>query len=208
VRIKPTAETPRSGRPGQDSPYGRLVATHTAEDLILGEMTCMNNYPRAATLVALEDSEVFEIRRNVLYHMQRHPASREILNQTYRQRVLERELRSIPLLSAVSDEVRQQCVDFLAPRVELMHLDPGQIIFRQGEPADHFYMVRLGFVKVSQRFERGEWVLDYLGPRRHFGEMAFDIIRNDRALISTDGDAKNGRDFPRPQLTLRIEIHT
>src|SRR5258708_38475472 len=134
-------------------------------------MTCMNNSPRAATVVALEDAEVFEIGRNVLFIMQRHPASREILNQTYREHVLERELRSIPLLSTVSDAVRRECVAFLAPRVDLVRLDPGQVIFKQGEPADHFYMVRLGFGKVSQKFERGEWVRDYLGPRRHFGEI-------------------------------------
>ncbi len=174
VRIKPlpaaagaadSAETARTSR------FGRLVATHTAEDLILGEMTCMNNYPRSATLVAMEDAEVFEIRRNVLYLMQRNPASRAILNETYRNRALERELNSIGLLAALPEEVRKQCVALLKPHAELLHLDPGQIIFRQGEPADHFYMVRLGYVKVSQRFERGEWVLDYLGPRRHFGEI-------------------------------------
>jgi Fe-S-cluster-containing hydrogenase component 2 len=173
VRLKPTAGQAGAGT-GDQSPnsrYGRLVATNTPDDLILGEMTCMNNSPRAATVVALEDSEVFEIGRNVLFLMQRHPGSREILNKTYREHVLERELRSIPLLSAVSDAVRRECVAFLAPRVDLVRLDPGQVIFKQGELADDFYMVRLGFVKVSQKFERGEWVRDYLGPRRHFGEI-------------------------------------
>lgn len=173
VRIKPVAAE-ASSAPGDMSRhprFGKLVATHTAEDLILGEMTCMNNYPRSATLMALEDAEVFEIRRNVLYLMQRNPVSRAILNETYRNRALERELNSISLLAPLPEDVRKQCVALLKPHAELLHLDPGQIIFRQGEPADHFYMVRLGYVKVSQRFERGEWVLDYLGPRRHFGEI-------------------------------------
>ncbi|HEY2253718.1 MAG TPA: cyclic nucleotide-binding domain-containing protein, partial [Planctomycetaceae bacterium] len=172
VRIKPSAGQAASQAAGDPhSRYGRLVATNTPDDLILGEMTCMNNSPRAATVIALEDSEVFEIGRNVLFLMQRHPASREILNQAYREHVLERELRSLPMLTSVSDAVRRECIKFLTPRVELVRLDPGQVIFKQGEPADHFYMVRLGFVKVSQKFERGEWVRDYLGPRRHFGEI-------------------------------------
>ncbi len=169
VRIEPVAVQPQNGD-APNSRYGRLVATSNPEDLILGEMTCMNNSPHAATVIALDDSEVFEIGRNVLFQMQRNPAAREILNKTYRDRVLERELRSLPMLKSVSEAVRRECVSFLAKRVELVRLDPGQVIFKQGELADHFYMVRLGFVKVTQRFERGEWVRDYLGPRRHFGE--------------------------------------
>jgi Fe-S-cluster-containing hydrogenase component 2/CRP-like cAMP-binding protein len=178
VKIKPAAAEPASASPGklpegppENARFGRFIARCTPKDVILGEMTCMNNYPRAATVVALEDSEVFEIGRNVLYLMQRNPASREILNQTYREHALDRELRSLKLLESLTPDVRQKCVEFLAPRVELLRLDPGQIIFKQGALADDFYMVRLGFVKVSQRFQRGEWVLNYLGPGQHFGEI-------------------------------------
>jgi len=38
-------------------------------------------------------------------------------------------------------------------------LAPGEIICRQGEPADSFFLVRLGFVKVAQQFAGGEVVL-------------------------------------------------
>ena len=33
----------------------------------------------------------------------------------------------------------------------LVRLNPGEVIFRQDDPADNFYLVKLGFVKVSQR---------------------------------------------------------
>src|SRR5207244_6885896 len=48
---------------------------------------------------------------------------------------------------------------------------PGQVIVRQGDKADHFYMVRVGFVKVSQRRPGGEAVLNYVGPGGYFGEI-------------------------------------
>lgn len=38
---------------------------------IFGEMTCMNFYPRAATVRAQEDSTLIEILRNVLDHLKR-----------------------------------------------------------------------------------------------------------------------------------------
>ena len=55
--------------------------------------------------------------------------------------------------------------------MELVRVDPGQLIFRQGDRADHYYLVRLGFVKVTQEFAGQERVLDYLGPPASFGEI-------------------------------------
>ena len=48
---------------------------------------------------------------------------------------------------------------------------PGETIVRQGEPADAFYLVRLGFVKVSERHPGGDVILTYLGRGAYFGEM-------------------------------------
>jgi Fe-S-cluster-containing hydrogenase component 2 len=59
----------------------------------------------------------------------------------------------------------------LRPRVELIRPNPGEVIFRQDEPADDFYLVRIGFVKVTQAHPGGELVLSYIGPGGHFGEI-------------------------------------
>jgi Fe-S-cluster-containing hydrogenase component 2/CRP-like cAMP-binding protein len=45
------------------------------------------------------------------------------------------------------------------------------VICRQGEIADSFYLIRMGFVKVSQVFPGGELVLTYLSRSSYFGEM-------------------------------------
>jgi Fe-S-cluster-containing hydrogenase component 2 len=55
--------------------------------------------------------------------------------------------------------------------VELERRNPGDVIFRQGDPADDFYMVRIGFVKVTQQRPGGEHVLNYVGPGGYFGEI-------------------------------------
>ena len=57
-------------RPGRRSPTTSPVATLGAGDLF-GEMTCMNFYPRSATVRAAEDCTVLEMLRNVLYILQR-----------------------------------------------------------------------------------------------------------------------------------------
>ena len=45
------------------------------------------------------------------------------------------------------------------------------MICRQGDVADSFYLVRIGFVKVSEERPGGELVLTYLGRGGYFGEI-------------------------------------
>jgi CRP-like cAMP-binding protein/Fe-S-cluster-containing dehydrogenase component len=140
---------------------------------IFGEMTCMNNYPRAATVQADEDCTVLEMLRNVLYILQRNKHSRAWLDQRYRSRAINNHLRGVPIFaSLLGDEQRlARFTDFLRPRVDLMRLNPGEVVFRQGEPADNFYLVRIGFVKVMQSRRGGDQVLNYVGPGGYFGEI-------------------------------------
>lgn len=141
------------------------------EDVILGEMTCLNHYPRTATVRALTDGEVYIIRRNVLFTLQRNPAARSQLDRVYRQRAITSHLSKVPFFAGLAPEERKVCRDFLQERVKLLNLEPGQAIFRQGETADAFYMVRIGYVKVSMTIDGLEQVLSYLGPDKHFGEI-------------------------------------
>jgi Fe-S-cluster-containing hydrogenase component 2 len=61
-------------------------------------------------------------------------------------------------------------IEGLRDKVELLRFSPGQVICRQGDVADSFYLVRIGFVKVSQTHPGGEMVLAYLSRGDYFGE--------------------------------------
>jgi CRP-like cAMP-binding protein/Fe-S-cluster-containing hydrogenase component 2 len=154
-------------------PYDRPQATLGAGD-IFGEMSCMSNYPQSATVRAAEDCTVLEILRNVLYIMQRNPSFRRDLEAKYRARAIDNHLRSVSLFAPLrGDEDRfRRIVDDLRPRVALRRCEPGEVILRQGAPAvDGFYLVRTGFVKVSQARPGGERVLSYVGPGGYIGEI-------------------------------------
>jgi CRP-like cAMP-binding protein/Fe-S-cluster-containing hydrogenase component 2 len=159
------------------------ISIRTPEDLILGEMTCMNHYPRSATIRSLDDGEVLEIRRNVLYMLQRNPTSRALLNRVYRERALASHLQNLEVFQALTPEERKECIEYLREKVDLLKVDPGQVVFRQGERADDFYLIRLGFVKVTQTYLGQQRVLNYLGPGGYFGEVGLlsgltDLIAN------------------------------
>ncbi|MGN6547909.1 MAG: cyclic nucleotide-binding domain-containing protein [Aureliella sp.] len=161
----------------------------TAEDVILGEMSCLNRSRRSATIVAREDSEVLEIRRNVLDMLLRNRVSREILDEVYRSRSIN-QLASLPIFGDLDAEERQKAADWLKDRVQLVRVEPGQTIFQQGEPADDFYMVSLGFVKVSQKLGEFERVVSYLGPGNHFGEIG--LLSQIKGLIDVGDEGTRG----------------
>ena len=149
-----------------DLAYDNPVAELGPGDLF-GEMTCMSFYPRSATVRAETDCTMLEMLRNVLDVLQRNKTFRAQTDETYRRRALELHLRNVPLFNSLSPEF----LDHLRERVELVRFAPGQTIYRQGEPADSFYLVRLGFVKVSQTYPGGELVLAYLSRGDYFGEI-------------------------------------
>jgi len=154
-------------------PYGNRVGTLGPEDVIVGEMTCMNSHPRTATIIADKDGEVLEVRRNVLYMLQRNLVSRRHLDRVYRERALQNHLSKVPFFDGLDRDERDRCIALLKDKVTLVRCDPGELIFRQGEEGDAFYMVRIGHVKVSLLAADGteERVLNYLRPDQYFGEI-------------------------------------
>ena len=182
--LSPQAEDARDEELNQDVfitidapvllPYGKPTASMGPGSLF-GEMTCMSFYPRSATVRAAEDgTTVLEMLRNVLYIMQRSPAFRKVLEDRYRQNVIGTHLRSVPIFAGLrrNEKVFARFVEEMRNKVQLRRCEPGEVIFRQGASADDgFYLVRSGFVKVSQTRPGGEFVLNYIGSGGYFGEI-------------------------------------
>jgi CRP-like cAMP-binding protein len=83
-----------------DDPIAQLGAGD-----LFGEMTCMNFYPRSATVRALEDCEMLEMLRNILTLL--HKRSRVLkprLDAAYKERALKNHLRSLPAFQSVPDD--------------------------------------------------------------------------------------------------------
>ncbi len=149
-----------------DLSYDNPVAQLNPGDLF-GEMTCMSLYPRSATVQAATDCVMLEMLRNVLDIMQRNKTLKAQLDANYRRRALEDHLRSVPMFATLTP----QFIDTLRDRVELIRYSKGDVIVRQGDLADAFYLVRIGFIKVTEQHSDGDLVLAYLGRGGYFGEM-------------------------------------
>lgn len=150
-------------------PYDRPVAELKEGDLF-GEMSCMSFYPRSATCVAGEGGvEVLELLRSVLDFIRSNAKAsyKERIEKSYRERTLDLALRSVPLFAGLPSDF----VDILKPHISMVEHAPDTYICKEGDAADAFFLVRLGFVKVSQHRAGGDVVLQYLGPGQFFGEI-------------------------------------
>jgi putative peptide zinc metalloprotease protein len=81
-------------------------------------------------------------------------------------------LRDLPLFAGAAP--RQ--LDLLAVKLQIRAFQPGEVLLRQGDPGDAFYIVREGSVEVVGRQDRRSKRLSILKAGDFFGEVA--LLRN------------------------------
>src|SRR6266404_1985412 len=169
-----------------DLPMNKPIAQLGAGELF-GEMTCRTFQPRSATVITREPCVMVEMLRVILDMLvgnrQVSDASKATskvkmptfkgtsfkveMEKKYRERSLENHLRSVPLFASVGDEF----VAYLKEKVELVSYNQSQVICKEGEEADAFYLIRSGVVRVSLNLPGGEIVRGYLSRGDCFGEI-------------------------------------
>jgi Fe-S-cluster-containing hydrogenase component 2 len=170
VRIHP--QTYAAGQRTQWFGRGRTIErVRTPEDVIVGEMACLTGSPRAADVIAREKCEVWEIRRNVLDRLMRLPGPRQRFEKEYRSSSLDLALRNTELFGGIDRKEYTEIVDFLRGRLAFVHLQPGQVLFEEGDIATHFYLIRLGNVRVTVHQHGREGKIVTKSPGTILGEI-------------------------------------
>ena len=169
-----------------DLPKTTPLAT-LGEGELFGEMTCRTFQPRSATVRAKEDCVMVEMLRVILDMLVgtrevdadtkastkvkaptfKGTSFKKAMDEKYRRRSLVNHLRSVPLFAGLGDDF----LGYLRDRAELVSCSKGQVICKQGDTADAFYLIRSGLVRVSQDMPGGELVRTYLKRGEFFGEI-------------------------------------
>ena len=154
------------------------------DDLIVGEMSCLTGTPRTATVVALEDGEVWEVRRNVLDRLMRLPSQRARFEKKYRERTLELALQGTDLFKEIDPTEYRGIVNYLRDRLTYVRVKPGQTLFQQGDVATDLFLIRLGHVRISiSRFGQEAKVISS-GPGAILGEIGLLALSEEDAGMS------------------------
>ncbi len=154
--------------------------------MIVGEMACLSGSPRAANVTALEEGEVWEIRRNVLDRLMRLPSQRRRFETEYRERSLDLALQDTDLFKGIEQEEYGRIVDYLRHRLAFVRVHAGQTLFEHGDVATHLYFVRLGHVRISVSQYGREAKVISSGPGTVLGEIGL--------LAFTPGDNQKSVD--------------
>ncbi|MDZ7268643.1 MAG: cyclic nucleotide-binding domain-containing protein [candidate division KSB1 bacterium] len=135
---------------------------------LFGEIGAVNGWPQSVTARTATECVLAQIRVPALRRMKRKSRSlKERLDKIYRERSLLAQLQTTPLLQACEESF----LNALASRVELVSCEPGEVVARAGEKAGALYLVRSGFLKLSQPMGEGEVAVSYLAKGMTLGEV-------------------------------------
>lgn len=144
-----------------------------------GELALIYGTQRAATVKAATDVTLWAIDR-VTYR-------RILMGATIKKRKMyEGFLEKVPILAPLNHWERLTVADALEP--EVYH--DGEVIIRQGERGDSFFIIVDGETKVSQVNEQGEVEVARLYPSSYFGEIALLTDRPRAATVTAIGNVK------------------
>lgn len=149
-----------------DLPKGHRARLEKGE--LFGEIGALSGWPQSVTARTATPCQLIQIRMPALRLMRRKSkALKERLDRIYRDRALATQLRSTPLLK----HCPSLFIEGLKEAVELISCDPGERIVAEGEEVNGLYLVRSGFVRLTQSFGEGELNVTYLSKGMTFGEV-------------------------------------
>jgi CRP-like cAMP-binding protein/Fe-S-cluster-containing hydrogenase component 2 len=126
---------------------------------IFGEISALSRYPVSATVRAEAPLRVLRIQlRGLKTLMQTSKEFKKFLDTRYRERALKGHLKQVELFSKLDAAY----IDKLKDKVELLAFEQGQVIVQEGTPADAFFLVRGGYVKVAVRMGTSDLAVTYL----------------------------------------------
>uniref|UniRef100_T1E240 cAMP-dependent protein kinase type II regulatory subunit n=1 Tax=Psorophora albipes TaxID=869069 RepID=T1E240_9DIPT len=144
-----------------------------------GELALLYNMPRAATIQAETDGQ--------LWAMDRQTFRRILLKSAFRKRKMyEALLDAVPMLKTLQNYERMNLADALIPKTYSV----GDRIIKQGDAADGMYFIEDGTVSIRIQQDAGEVEISRLEKGQYFGELALVTHRPRAASAYAVGTVK------------------
>lgn len=147
-------------RPGEGDPRHipidapRDADYHTRQARILegelfGEMSCKHGSPRSGTVVAEDNCYLLEMLRTVLEQVEDDPGYQKKMDEVYRDRVLDNQLRKLAIFDLLDDDQYAGLRGSFTPdQLDLVRYKVGDIICDEHDRPDCVYLVRNGLIQT------------------------------------------------------------
>jgi Fe-S-cluster-containing dehydrogenase component len=148
-----------------DLPAGSRAMLGRGE--LFGEIGALSGWPQAVTARVVSPCRLLQIRVPALRTLRRRSKPlRERLDTLYRERSLGVQIKATPLFRGLDERTIRGLVD----SAELVSCEPDEVVAAEGEAAGFVYLVRSGFVKLTQKVASGPLAVTYLSKGMTFGE--------------------------------------
>lgn len=146
-----------------------LVLAHLTDGAFFGEMALLSESPRTASVIAEEETLLFEVSREVLSKVvESFPSVKHILLRFYRQRLLSNLMAISPIFRPLDVNQRKSLIEQFKSR----EVPANEKVLEEGEKGDGLYLLLAGRVEVSKKLEGKKQVLAHLKEGDVFGEMS------------------------------------
>jgi cAMP-dependent protein kinase regulator len=131
-------------------------------------LALLYNAPRAATISAKTEAELWSLDRNTFNHIVKNAASRK--REKY-----EEFLKGVKILQNMDEYERSKLADAFKEE----WYQPDQFVIREGEEGNTFYLIMSGEAIATKTLEPGKAPVEVLryNPGEYFGERA--LLKNE-----------------------------
>ena len=148
---------------------GRVVVAELRSGDFFGELACMSPWPRTSTVVPTAEALLLEVDDDVFDEWHDGAESfRKTMDEAYMSRGLAVLLRGMPALAPLDADG----LEALARDAKVEVFSKGDVVVREGDHADAFFLLRGGSAAVSKRVDGAERTVSYLRAGSYFGETA------------------------------------
>lgn len=146
------------------------ILAHLGEGAFFGEMALLSEAPRSASVVAEEETLLFEVSREVIGEItQNFPSVSNTMLRFYRQRLLLNLMITSPAFRALHLTQRRALVE----QFKTCEFEANETVVEEGDKGDGIYVILSGRVEVSKKVDGKRIVLGQLKESDLFGEMSY-----------------------------------
>lgn len=146
-----------------------MLLAHLSDGTFFGEIALLSDSPRTASVIAVEETLLFVVSRDILADVVKNfPSVSNILMRFYKQRLLNNLMATSPIFQPLDADARRGLIEKFKSR----GVRANEKILVEGDKGDGLYVMLMGKAEVAKQVDGKRKVLAHLGAGDVFGEAS------------------------------------